>query len=152
MGRIFMCMAVDIAKYAISKSIENKNNEADESCYLDFYKLNKLLYLSQCKMLERYNRKLFSDDIYAYRCGPYIRTLEFVFVDWEYNPIDKPYEVIKLPQSEVEIVDEILSIYGKKTRHELGEITKNHPPYVEVFNADSEPSIISTESMSKNPV
>ena len=138
-----MCRIADIAKYSISKAIDLKNILGDEKYYMDFYKLNKLLYLAQGLMLKQYDKCLFKEDIYAYTCGPYIQELEFIFKDWEYEPITTkyPYE-IELPQSIKEFLDNIIEKYGRYNKRELGITTKKQTPWRETYVPDEPEKII----------
>ncbi len=138
-----MCRVADIAKYSISKAIELRNIFGDEKYYMDFYKLNKVLYLAQGLMLKQSGKGLFKEDIYAYTCGPYIRELEFVFKDWEYELITTRYpQEIELPPSLKLFLDEIIEKYGRYNKRELGITTKKQTPWKETYVPDEPEKII----------
>lgn len=132
-----------MATHAIHQSIELRDNSGDDRYYLDFYKLNKLLYLAQGKMLAEKDCTLFKEDIYAYTCGPYIKELEFVFKEWEFAPITKPYQQeFVLPASVADFVNKFFKEYGKYDKQELGIATKNQEPWKKFYKEGKEPEII----------
>jgi len=133
-----MCKARDVAVVMINKSISLSKEKNDESYYMDFIKLHKLLYLANCCILAKYSMKLFEDKVSAYRCGPYVDGIGFVPVirgfglikeeiEGKYNQI--PFLPISYSRSEV--VDFILERYGRLTTDEIVELAKNTKAYRE---------------------
>lgn len=127
-----MCRAVDVAKFAISESIKLADN--DERYYLDFYKINKILYLAQGVFLAKRSRTLFVDDIYAMSCGPYIKELEFIFKDWDFENITTKYEIDVFLPPEIEDAIKIAVKYlGKYDKQQLGLATKKQLPWKQSY-------------------
>lgn len=143
-----MCRVADVAKQAIYESLILESTNNDKSFLLDFYKLNKLLYIAQGVMLARYDAPMFQETIYAYKCGPYIEELEFVFFDWNFELIEKNYEDnIELPPHVESVLLEVLCKYGKYNKQELGLITKNQRPWKEAFLDSDNKHAISLDSI-----
>lgn len=143
-----MCRVIDVATYAISQAIDFRNIDSDDRYYMDFYKLNKLLYLAQGKMLAQENRTLFKEDIYAYTCGPYIKELEFVFKKWEYELITEPYtQEIPLPLSISTFISGFIKEYGKYNKQVLGIATKRQKPWKESYSSEDNPKVIKPQSI-----
>ncbi len=143
-----MCKAADIAKLTISYGIEFKESMSDEKFLMDFYKVNKLLYLAQGCYLAKYGEKIFEEDIYAYPCGPYIKELEFIFNDWEYEPITKHYDfVFTIPSLIRDYLKNFILEYGIYDKQILGITTKKQSPWKEAICDSTDYNIISTESI-----
>lgn len=141
-----MCRAVDVAKFAISESIKLADN--DERYYLDFYKINKILYLAQGVFLAKENRTLFIDDIYAMSCGPYIKELEFIFKDWDFESITTKYEIdVYLPPEIEEAIKNAVIHLGKFDKQQLGLATKKQELWKEAYIKGEQ--VISVDKMSE---
>lgn len=138
-----MCRAIDVAEVMIEESINLREKYNDDRYYLDFYKLNKLMYIAQGVALSKKSRTIFVDDIFAYKCGPYIKELEYVFFDWGFNPISKKYNVeIVLPPDIREILVKVLEDFGMHDRHILGLLAKSQKPWKDYFESDENAQII----------
>lgn len=146
-----MCRANDVAGVMIKESIKLRDSLQDDRYYLDFYKLNKLMYIAQGISLSRTKRIIFNDDILAYKCGPYIKALEYVFLDWGFDPISEEYQdTITLPPDIKDILVEIIKEYGVYDRHTLGLLTKSQNPWKEHYVSDEEAQVIPVSDICKH--
>ncbi len=129
-----MCRAIDVANTLINLSIERVEETNDERYYVDFYKINKLLYIAQIRTIEQYKKLLFTEDIYARASGPCINELEPLFYKYRTEPIkEKVTDPVSIGQLREEILSEIIIDYGRFTRQDLGDATKATKPYHTVY-------------------
>lgn len=105
----------------ITKYIKSKCNHPTTM------KVQKLTYISYCWYLTCYNKKLFTDTIFAYKDGPVIEELFKMHKGKKYftenmvgcNNVDDISLNAKI------IIDGVISIYGEKTGDELSDLTHN---------------------------
>jgi len=129
-----MSKAIDIANNLINLSIDEASKN-QPGYFMDFYKVNKLLYIAQEQMLEKYDCPLFDDDIYALSCGPYIYACEKIYDQNKLNPIRiKIDNVSELIPEKKDVLLEVLKKYGHNTRQQLGDATRNTSPYTKGEN------------------
>lgn len=136
-----MCRAADAAMAMVNRSIELARKTRDESYYMDFVKLHKLLYLAQCEMLARYGRLLFEDRITAHQCGPYVEGIHFIPGECGFGQIRNPFDAIdfvKPSYRQMEVIDATLESYGTLRTEELIEYTRNTLPYCAVADKITE--------------
>lgn len=151
-----MCWSRDAGMAMVNMSIDLAEEKDDPSYYMDSMKLHKLLYLSQCAMLQQYGSHMFKEAITAHRCGPYVdgigsipAKMGFGLMKKRFNPEED--EVVYPSVARMDILKQILEGFGKKTTKELIRYTKETPPYQKVasqITADNKPEI-TTESMKK---
>ena len=144
-----MCLAIDAAIY-MANTITNKNKTDCEAYTVDYYKLHKLLYISQGIMLSMHNKKMFQEDITAHSCGAFVSS----YCDNEYLGGLDPYyskygikeitEEIESDMSQLltpdrkKILEYVATRYGSIGRDELIFKTKGHTPYIEAYNTRNE--------------
>lgn len=127
-----MSRARDIAIYMVNRSIDMSKEKYDERYLVDFVKLHKPLYLGQYCMLEKYNKLLFEDKIYAYDCGPYVEGVHFVPAKYGYSllreclPMDG---MVRLSMFRIEIIEYVLTEFGMCSTDNLIRMTKRTEPY-----------------------
>jgi len=124
--------AVDVAKYIISKGAVTN------------LKLQKLLYLSYERYLLRVKKKLFKEDILAWRYGPVVKSVYHEYKTHKSEAISdldddieiienneeltKPLSYLRLLSSDIglegiSIIDEVIKEYKDTTAYELVELT-----------------------------
>lgn len=126
-----MCKVADAAMTMVNKSIELA--KTNESFYMDFVKLHKLLYLAQCRMLEQYGRTMFDERITARQCGPYIEGLHFIPSKRDFGEIKIPFsdnEFVQPSYRRMKVIEQVLEEFGKLSTDELIQYTKESPPTV----------------------
>lgn len=125
-----MCKVADAAMTMVNKSIELA--KTNESFYMDFVKLHKLLYLAQCRMLEQYGRTMFDERITARQCGPYIEGLHFIPSKRDFGEIKIPFsdnEFVQPSYRRMKVIEQVLEEFGKLSTDELIQYTKESPAY-----------------------
>ena len=90
-----MCKVADAAMAMVNRSIKLAQDYGDESYYMDFVKLHKLLYLAQCSMLAQYGRTMFDEKITAHHCGPYVEGIHFIPRMRGFGQINVPFSEMK---------------------------------------------------------
>ena len=150
-------MGIDIARYITSKY----------PC--THLKLEKLTYICYAEYLCKTKKKLFHDDIYAYRLGPVIST---VYQKYRKTKFDKKEDNKKIyidtkrasaiksrimasrdGLKKIAIIDETLKKYGNLTASELVNLTHrvNSPWYIS-DHGESNNKIISDDIILKNHI
>lgn len=128
-----MCKVADAAMTMVNKSIELA--QANESFYMDFVKLHKLLYLAQCRMLEQYGRTMFDERITAHQCGPYIEGLHFVPHKRGFDEIKVPFakhEFVPPSYRRMKVIEQVLEEFGEFSTEGLIQYTKETLAYCAV--------------------
>lgn len=130
-----MCLAIDAAIYMSNKIIDIRNEKKDKNYVADFFKIHKLLYISQGIMLAKYNRTLFKEDITAHTCGVYVGGLDTFYEMVGIQDITTKYKdnLILLTSDRTDILDYVANNYGNVDRNELINITKQHSIYAEAY-------------------
>ena len=101
-----MLTAMEVARYIINRYSEKGKPVSN-------MKLQKLLYLAQIYFLERTGKKLFEDDIKAWKFGPIVIDVYQGYCMFGANSIYRTYDGAK------EIVENEL---GKYKEHKLNEV------------------------------
>ncbi|MBQ6450000.1 DUF4065 domain-containing protein [bacterium] len=104
-------------------------------------KLQKLLYYSYAWYLvdTRNERRLFNDDIEAWKYGPVVRSVYDVFKNRGADSIKHPYvlgthdENYGLDLAQQEVVEDVYKSYGMKNAIELMEMTHNEEPWIKTY-------------------
>lgn len=147
-----MCKALDAAYAMINWSIDLAVQKNNPRYYMDYSKLNKLLYIAQCQMLATYNRPLFDEDVHAHWCGPRVDGIDLIPIRFGFNAITQkiPLDEFAIPSIfRLSIIDWTLQRYGMMSIEELVEFTKATPAYEEVAGEVTETSkpILGQEQM-----
>lgn len=130
-----MCKAADVAMAMVNRSIELAKEYGDESYYMDFVKLHKLMYLAQCSMLAQYGRTMFDEKITAHQCGPYVEGIHFVPRARGFGRITVPFDerIFARPSyRRIKVIGQVLEEFGGSGTGELIQYTKESPAYLAV--------------------
>ncbi|MDR1236509.1 MAG: DUF4065 domain-containing protein [Holosporaceae bacterium] len=138
--------AVDIAKYIILTAHENGD-------VITNLKLQKLLYYAQAwYMVHHGGKKLFSDNIEAWKFGPVVKDVYDLYKKFSRNPIDEQVDegdFARLNPEDRKFMDEFLGEFMDHSALSLVNMIHNEPPWKEAFDEEDPfcSSIISTDSM-----
>jgi uncharacterized phage-associated protein len=138
--------AVDIAKYILL--IANENGDIVTNL-----KLQKLLYYAQAwYMVHHEGKKLFSNDIEAWKFGPVVKGVYDLYKKFSRNPIDEDVDeknLSCLSPEDRKFMDEFLGEFMDHSALSLINMIHNELPWQEAFD-EQDPyglHIISTDSM-----
>lgn len=127
-----MCKVADAAMAMVNRSIELAWEARDESYYMDFVKLHKLLYLAQCSMLAQYGQTMFEEKITAHQCGPYVEGIRFIPKSCGFGKIQVPFlktQFVRPSYRRMKVIGQVLEAYGRESTEDLIQITKETPAY-----------------------
>lgn len=118
--------AVEVADYFIDKA--NKEKQA-----ISNKKLQKLLYYAQVWSLVINKEKLFSERMEAWVHGPAIPVVYRRFKNFEFNPIqlDTSNISFNFSKKQLELLENIWSVYGKHSAQYLEALTHSELPWQE---------------------
>jgi uncharacterized phage-associated protein len=144
MGKIYR--AIDIARYILLVAYESGDVVTN-------LKLQKLLYYAQAwYMVHHKGRKLFSDDIEAWRFGPVIKDIYDLYKKFSRSPIDeqvneKDFTCLELDDRK--FMDEFLDEFMDYSALSLVNMIHNEIPWKEAFDGNDPmaSTVISTNSM-----
>ncbi len=114
-------------------------------------KLQKLVYYAQAWSLAGRGKPLFQEDFQAWAHGPVVPSLFRAFRDHGMAPIPAPGSVPRLDEETVELLAEVLDVYGEHSAKKLEQLTHRERPWREARGdlpdeARSE-SVITKEAM-----
>lgn len=92
-------------------------------------KLQKLVYYAQAWSLAARGEPLFGEDIQAWAHGPVVPSLFRAFRDYGMNPIPAPASVPRLDGETVELLAEVLEVYGEHSARKLEQLTHSERPW-----------------------
>jgi uncharacterized phage-associated protein len=123
--------AIDIANWFIS--------QYDRECgdVITHLKLQKLLYYSEAWTQTILNRQLFQESIEAWAHGPVVREVFNVFKDYKWNPLDPSAKVIKFDNDVLDILEQVLDIYGGTSAKVLERMTHKSQPWIDARDGSS---------------
>lgn len=132
-----MNTALNVGKYILAKS------RPEEGHLISLIHLQQLLYYCQGFHLAIHNTPLFEHEIRCWHEGPGIPRiyLEYDRYGNKELPWDADFECF--PESEKEIIDEVLEVYGQFSAWKLFEFIQKEPPWKSRRNNQ----IISHESL-----
>lgn len=144
-----MCCSLDAGMAMVNMSIDLAKKEGSPRYYMDSMKLHKLLYLSQCVMLQTYGHRMFADKIMAHSCGPYVDGIGIIPAKRGFGLLKQCFDLERddfVPPSvaRLDILEQVLKNYGKEGTDELAKYVKTTAPYKMVMNqitADFKPEI-----------
>jgi len=93
--------AVDVAKYIVTKCIK-------ENTPITNLQLQKILYYIQRDYLQNVGLGLFPDNFEAWRFGPVVPSVYYVFSRYGSQPITKEYPNIEIEEHDCELIDPIV--------------------------------------------
>jgi uncharacterized phage-associated protein len=138
--------AIDIAKYILAVAYENGD-------FVTNLKMQKLLYYAQAWYMVHHNRrKLFVEDIEAWKFGPVIREVYELYKEFSRNPIDEETsqdDITRLEYADREFMDLFLGEFMDYSAVSLVNMIHNELPWKEAFDEQNPygSHIISTDSM-----
>ena len=118
-----MIPARTVAKYFLSKV------EEDVGDGISNLKLQKLVYYAQAWSLAARGKPLFEEDFQAWAHGPVVPSLFRAFRDFGMDPIPEPASVPRLDEETVELLTEVLDIYGEHSAKKLEQLTHRERPW-----------------------
>lgn len=98
-------------------------------------KLQKLLYFAQAASLSLFNKKLFSEEIEAWKYGPVVSSIYHVYKENPNSPLTKPQGIFKEigDAKTQEFLKEVWDMFDKYSASELVQITHNHSPWKDAY-------------------
>lgn len=136
-----MCKVMDAAMIMVNKSIKMAEEKKNTAYLLDYVAVHKLLFLCQHKMLYKYGKSMFDEEIYAHECGPYADGLTFLLLERGSGPIRKPFEekdIVPTTYIRQVVMEAILEEYGGLSTEEIVRTVKNSYLYAELASDISE--------------
>lgn len=128
-------------------------------------KLQKILYYIQAFHLAYYEEPLFNEKFQAWVHGPVLRSIydklkdkSLLHAELHYVRNEKkhlPLDVLKtnLTKDQIELIDEVISVYGKMTGLQLEKLTHSEKPWIEARGkcqpGDRCSDLISNDTMKK---
>lgn len=111
-------------------------------------KLQKLLYFAQAVSLSLYNKRLFNEEIEAWKYGPVIASLYHEYKQHLNSALTHPSgEYKRIKDEEIkQLLTGVWELFGKYTAGELVEITHEHTPWKETYEEGAN-KIIPTEKI-----
>jgi uncharacterized phage-associated protein len=112
----------------------------EEGDYISQLKLQKLVYYAQAWFLALYGEQLFEDDCEAWVHGPAYQVLYDRFRIYGWKPILEPESdevtraTVDLPVKVKEHLDEIISVFGSESAHNLELMTHREMPWLKARN------------------
>lgn len=157
-----MYKAIEIAYWFLFKNYSEKiQNETNEEKYdgISNMKLQKLLYFAQGCFLALFNKKLFDDQLLAWKHGPVVRSVYNEFNRFGANDIELAQNVkdkymnivgtIDTDQQVKEILEEVYDTFNKYTAWQLRNLS--HDPngaWAKVFDGNNK-TIIKEDLLKK---
>lgn len=92
-------------------------------------KLQKLVYYAQAWSLAARGKPLFNEDFQAWAHGPVAPSLFRAFRAYGMEPIPAPASVPRLDAETVELLTEVLEVYGEHSARKLEQLTHREQPW-----------------------
>lgn len=105
------------------------NIARDAGDVITHLKLQKLVYYAQAWSLAARGRPLFSEDFQAWAHGPVVPSLFRAFRGHGMEPIPAPRSVPRLDAGTVELLTEVLEVYGEHSARKLEQLTHRERPW-----------------------
>ena len=105
------------------------NVARDAGDLITHLKLQKLVYYAQAWSLAARGKPLFDEDIQAWAHGPVVPSLFRAFRDHGMDPIPAPATVPRLDAETVELLGEVLDVYGEHSARKLEQLTHRERPW-----------------------
>ena len=116
--------------------------------------LNKLIYFSHGWMLGLYDKPLITEQVEAWKYGPVIPSIYYLFKNNGREPInfieyfDYPYA--NLNAQEIDIIRQVIDAYGDLSGEKLIELThEKGTPWSKYYNGSNENVIIPNKAIKK---
>ena len=92
-------------------------------------KLQKLVYYAQAWSLASRGVPLFQEDLQAWAHGPVAPSVYRAFRDYGMDPIPAPAQVPRFDPDTVELLEEVLDVYGEHSARKLEMLTHREKPW-----------------------
>lgn len=120
--------SIKVAKYLINLS-------HDKSISISNLKLQKIAYIAHGYSLAINNKPLLNELPQAWKYGPVVPSIYKEFRNYNSSPIPKVEEAITLDQEDADLIEAVLTTYGKMDAMSLVELThKSDTPWNIVWN------------------
>ncbi|MEI7741856.1 MAG: type II toxin-antitoxin system antitoxin SocA domain-containing protein [bacterium] len=139
--------ATSIAKWFVVRANNEFVDDGGVAEGITNLKLQKLLYFAQAVSLSVNGKPLFDDAIVAWQFGPVVPVIYKLFKVFGNNPVSIDKKVEGLSVEVTALLEDVWSVYGKYSAHELVSITHNHLPWQKAYNASASDKTISIESV-----
>lgn len=128
-----MCKASEVGKIIVNKCL-------DLEIAINTVKLEKLLVICNVEMLRRYKKPLFNEKIIELAHGLGIKEVDMDFLKHGVLFKTKRNEYISLLDSENNVINKVISVYGRYSSFELNKIIDDVYDYKKLFLAKSKNS------------
>lgn len=108
--------AIEAAKFFMNENLDTPRNTFSGNM-----KLQKLLYFAQLISLAKYNRPLFTDDIFAFDKGPVIENVRQLYRKNLYNILDFP--PASITNEEKDVLETTTNLLGSYSANDLSDFT-----------------------------
>ena len=127
-----MVTAKIVAEYILNKC------DKDEGDLISHLKLQKLLYYCQGFHLAIIDIPLFNEKIEHWDHGPVVREIYSMYKKFkgEALPISKDFDINKIPIDSMEVIDEVLTVYGQFSASKLRNLTHEEAPWAETYDCE----------------
>lgn len=129
----FLYSAEEIADFFVylsSKEMVDENTPEGISPL----KIQKLLYFAQAASLSLFKKRVFSEEIQAWKYGPVVPTVYHKYKNFNNNLITSPEGIyISIDTDTAQLLKGIWDLFGKYSASELVQITHNHAPWKNVY-------------------
>jgi len=123
-----MYKAMDIANWFLQYNDYLSNYENEDTDLISNLKLQKLLYYAQGCYLAAYDKKLFDEDIVAWRHGPVIESIYRYFKEYGSKGIDK-YDTVTIDSDTSSLLEDVYKVFGKYSAWGLRQMTHEETPW-----------------------
>lgn len=134
-GKKNMCKIVHVAAYIVDECIDN-------DIPINYYKVQKLAYLSQCRHLGKYGVPLAPETVWNWSCGAGFKEIYHFFSDNDLldGDITKPFDKeLDLLFFEKDTINSVLDDYGGMSFEDLTALTKTDVIFSELEVGSSVP-------------
>lgn len=114
-----MYSALQLAKYIVSKCIEDKHPISN-------LQLQKILYFVQREFLQKRGHSAFKDDIEAWRFGPVVPEVYYYFCGFGAMPISHLYGTHKIESADAPLIDGIIE--SRRSQRPWDLVNETHRP------------------------
>lgn len=121
--------AMDIANWFLNYNYRLRELEDEDTDNISNLKLQKLLYYAQGSYLALREKRLFDDDIVAWKHGPVVENVYHKFKRFGANGINEFDRQVNIDEDTEGILVEVYNIFGKYSAWGLREMTHQEDPW-----------------------
>lgn len=137
-----MYKALDIANWFLQYNDYLSNCENEDTDLISNLKLQKLLYYAQGCYLAVYDKKLFDEDIVAWRHGPVIESIYRYFKEYGSKGIDE-FDAVIIDNDTSSLLEDVYKVFGKYSAWGLRQMTHGETPWQSTeINCVIDPEVI----------